>query len=93
MKTRREFIKNVGTGIFSAAVFSGGGVYTEEKFRNKDKKNIRVGISGRAHTIPLAKMFNVEKRYPGIKVLYVWSESEEFVKRAAKEGAIPAQLH
>lgn len=89
MKSRREFIKDIGKGLVAASVLSETGIYAQENFKNKGKQTIRVGIAGRAHTIPLAKMFNVEKKYPGVEVLYVWSESDEFVKRAAKEGAIP----
>jgi predicted dehydrogenase len=34
-------------------------------------------------------MFNVEKKFPGAEVRYVWGETEEFAKVAMEKGSIP----
>jgi predicted dehydrogenase len=56
-----------------------------------DNKPVRIGIIGaeNSHTIVYGKMFNINKEFPGVEVLYVWGETEEFAKNAAAKGGIP----
>ncbi|NQT26082.1 Gfo/Idh/MocA family oxidoreductase [candidate division KSB1 bacterium] len=92
MKTRRAFIKDAGTAALYTAMASAGlsNAKLPEQDRT-DKKNIRIGIIGaeNSHTAGLGRLFNVEKKYPGIEVLYVWGETDEFAKNSAEKGAIP----
>jgi predicted dehydrogenase len=55
------------------------------------KQEINIGIIGaeNSHTAAYGKMFNIDKLFPGIKVLYVWGETDEFAKIAAEKGGIP----
>ncbi|MCK4966703.1 Gfo/Idh/MocA family oxidoreductase, partial [bacterium] len=87
MKSRREFLKDVGKGVLSAAAVSTVGTYTKAE----PKDNIRIGIIGaeNSHTIGYGRLFNIKKKYPGIEVLYVWGETDEFAKTAAEKGSIP----
>ena len=52
---------------------------------------MRIGIIGaeNSHTIGFGKMFNTDKKFPGIEVKYVWGETEEFAKKAMEKGNIP----
>lgn len=87
MNTRRDFLKNAGAGAVAAMVIaSGKSVYSQVA----DKK-IRIGIIGaeNSHTILYGRTFNIEKKFPGVEVLYVWGETDEFAKVAAQKGAIP----
>ncbi len=34
-------------------------------------------------------MFNIDKKFPGVEVLYVWGETEEFAGNAVQNGGIP----
>lgn len=54
-------------------------------------KPIRIGIIGaeNSHTIGFGQMFNVEKKFPGVEVKYIWGETDEFASKAASEGNIP----
>ena len=57
----------------------------------QDLKPIRIGIIGaeNSHTAGFGKLFNVEKKFPGVEVKYVWGESEEFARIAMEKGSIP----
>jgi predicted dehydrogenase len=50
-----------------------------------------VGIIGaeNSHTVNFGKMFNVDKKFPGVEVVAVWGETDEFAQRAAERGSIP----
>lgn len=50
-----------------------------------------IGIIGaeNSHTAAIAKTINVDKKVKGFSVDYVWGETEEFAKDAAKKGNIP----
>jgi predicted dehydrogenase len=85
MKPRREFIKDVGKGIaVTSIVASGASSFAGEK-------KIRVGIIGaeNSHARGFGKMFNKDKKFPGVELLYVWGETDEFAKDAQKRGYIP----
>ncbi len=94
MNSRRSFIKTAGKGAaFSAIAFSSPSIlkaqFSKKSFQNG--KNIRIGIIGaeNSHTAGYGKMFNVEKKFPGVEVKYVWGETDEFAKVAAEKGSIP----
>jgi len=57
-------------------------------------KPMTIGIIGaeNSHTAGFGKLFNIEKAFPGIEVKYVWGETEEFAKKAMKDGAIPKMV-
>jgi len=92
MESRRSFISKVSKGAalsaisFSPAVASG--LFSEEL---RDKKDIRIGIIGaeNSHTVGYGKLFNIDKKVPGLEVLYVWGETEEFARNAMAQGGIP----
>jgi hypothetical protein len=52
------------------------------------QKNIRIGIIGaeNSHTIGFGKMFNTDKKFPGMEVKYVWGETDEFARNAMEKG-------
>jgi predicted dehydrogenase len=94
MKTRRSFITTVGKGAaLSALAFPSGNAMASRLLNEPDRdlKNIRIGIIGaeNSHTIGFGKMFNVEKKFPGVEVKYVWGETDAFARNAAAEGNIP----
>jgi len=57
----------------------------------QDDKPVRIGIIGaeNSHTRSFGKLFNLDKKFPGVEVLYVWGETEEFARDAMKRGGIP----
>ena len=94
MKTRRSFIKTVGTGAaLSSVALSSTTVFASQVLSDSDnkQKRIRIGIIGaeNSHTIGYGKMFNTDKKFPGVEVKYVWGETDEFAKNAAEKGNIP----
>ncbi|MBN2312105.1 MAG: hypothetical protein JXR94_24215 [Candidatus Hydrogenedentes bacterium] len=52
---------------------------------------MKIGIIGseNSHTIAIARIINVEKKIKGCTVDYVWGETDEFARKAAKDGQIP----
>lgn len=90
MKTRRSFIKTVGAGAalttvgFSSLASVLGGA--DEKL-----KTIRIGIIGaeNSHTAGFGKMFNIDKKFPGVEVTHLWGETDEFARKASEAGKIP----
>jgi hypothetical protein len=52
---------------------------------------MKIGIIGAesSHTAAIAKIINVEKQVKGFTVDYVWGETDELARKAAKEGSIP----
>ena len=90
-KSRRSFIKTLGTGAaLSTVAFSSSSVFASQLI-NESKKRIRIGIIGaeNSHTAGFGKMFNTDKKFPGVEVKYVWGETNEFAKIAATKGNIP----
>lgn len=88
MESRRNFIKTTGKGIVLTAAAPG---IVSGVFANPVEKPIRIGIIGaeNSHTVGYGKMFNTDKKFPGVEVLYVWGETEEFAKNAMEKGNIP----
>ncbi len=92
MKTRRKFIKTAGKGVILAT--AAPGIITQQAFATPPQKSIRIGIIGaeNSHTIGFGKMFNTDKKFPGMEVKYVWGETDEFAKNAMEKGNIPNQV-
>jgi predicted dehydrogenase len=90
MTTRREFLKELRTGVFSSFLLTSSGVMARKSYLPESKK-IRIGIIGaeNSHTRGFGKMFNQDKKFPGCEVLYVWGETEAFAKDAQERGYIP----
>ena len=94
MKSRRSFLKTISKG----AAFSTIALYSNTAFSSQglsqadnEQKRIRIGIIGaeNSHTISFGKMFNIENKFPGVELKYVWGETDEFASNAAKKGNIP----
>lgn len=95
MKTRRSFIKTVGSGVaFSTIALNSSSLLGSQLLTvpGLKAKTIRIGIIGaeNSHTIGYGKMFNVDKKFPGVEVKYVWGETDAFAANAAKKGHIPS---
>ncbi len=52
---------------------------------------MRIGIVGAesSHTSIIARLLNTDQAVPGATVSHVWGESDEFARKAAREGEIP----
>ena len=52
---------------------------------------MKIGIIGAEnnHTVAISKAINIDKKVKGFSVDYVWGETENFAKIAAKAGRIP----
>jgi predicted dehydrogenase len=89
MNTRRRFIKTIGSGVAISAIAPS--VVASSFSANK---NIRIGIIGaeNSHSYGYGKLFNIEKKFPGVEVKYIWGETDEFAKRSMKLGNIPNQV-
>jgi len=88
MNSRRNFIKTTGTGLTAAAIAPGVFASLAEQ------KKITIGIIGaeNSHTAGFGRLFNTDKKFPGVEVKYVWGETDEFAKRAMERGNIPNQV-
>ena len=94
MDSRRKFIKKVGKGaaLSTLAMSTSTGLMAELISENKPKlKKMKIGIIGaeNSHTRGFGKMFNIDKKFPGMEVKYVWGETEAFAKDAMERGGIP----
>lgn len=89
MNSRRNFIKTVGTGISVSAVAPG---ILANSFSKEE--TLKIGIIGaeNSHTAAFGKMFNIDKKFPGAVVKYVWGETDAFAKNAMEKGGIPNQV-
>lgn len=94
METRRSFLKKAGKGTaFTSVALSSTAAIASPFFPGvaRNQKPIRIGIIGaeNSHTIGYGRLFNVDKKFPGVEVVYVWGETEEFARNAMKKGSIP----
>jgi predicted dehydrogenase len=93
MKTRRTFIKTIGAGVALSALAGKSALAAARKSKEETQelKPIRIGIIGaeNSHTVTFGKMFNIDKKFPGVEVKYVWGETDEFARKAAEDGKIP----
>lgn len=62
--------------------------------RQQKPEQVRIGIIGaeNSHTVGFGKMFNVDKKFPGVEVKYVWGETEELARTAMEKGSIPEMV-
>jgi predicted dehydrogenase len=94
MDSRRSFVKKLGKGAvlssFALSSFSDYSPRLSVKGAN-NQKLMRIGIIGaeNSHSIEYGKIFNIEKKFPGFEVRYIWGETEEFARNTMKEGNIP----
>ncbi len=91
MTSRRKFLKTAGKGIMITAAIPG---LTVNTFAGIADKQIRIGIIGaeNSHTAGFGKLFNIDKKFPGAEVKYVWGETEAFAESAMDKGNIPNQV-
>lgn len=92
MTERRTFIKTAGAAAFSAfatptLIHAAGSVLSGSSI----EKPLRIGIIGaeNSHTIGFGKLFNIDKKFPGVELKYVWGETDEFARNASEKGQIP----
>ncbi|MCG6186732.1 Gfo/Idh/MocA family oxidoreductase [Maribellus maritimus] len=91
--SRRKFIKTTGKGV-AIASFATPGFITKAVFAKPQEQKLVIGIIGaeNSHTAGFGKLFNIDKKFPGAEVKYVWGETDEFAKAAMKKGNIPEQV-
>lgn len=89
MESRRKFIKTAGAGI--TASFVAPNILASSV---SSEKPIRIGIIGaeNSHTAGFGRLFNIDKKFPGVEVKYVWGETDAFAKSAMEKGKIPNQV-
>jgi len=94
MESRRSFLKKTGkSAIFTGMVLASPSAYPFSRVskRNNIAEELTIGIIGaeNSHTIGYGRMFNTDKKFPGMSVKYVWGETEDFARNAAAKGNIP----
>ena len=94
MSKRRQFIRDCGFGAFSALALATTARSQAVALTGPDfgtGKKVRVGIIGaeNSHSIGFGRMFNVQKKFPGVEVVAIWGETDEFAKNSAEKGSIP----
>jgi predicted dehydrogenase len=93
MESRRTFVKKMSGGAALSALAVSPSVSSKLLGFSQppDNKPLRIGIIGaeNSHTVEYGKLFNINKKFPGVEVLYVWGETDEFAKNAATQGGIP----
>ena len=94
MESRRSFIKKTGkSALFTGMVLNTSSAYpfSTAPERKNPGSNMRIGIIGaeNSHTIGYGKLFNIDHKFPGFEVKYVWGETKEFAKNAMEKGSIP----
>lgn len=94
MSNRRSFLEKFGKGaaLSTLALTMPSTLFSHMNFGKIPKmKNKIIGIIGaeNSHTRGFGKMFNLDKKFPGWEVKYVWGEKEEFALQAKTEAGIP----
>ncbi len=89
MNNRRKFIKTVGAGVAVSAIAP---TVLANSF--SEEKKLVIGIIGaeNSHSRGYGRVFNIEKKFPGVELKYIWGETDAFAKRSMKEGKIPIQV-
>lgn len=94
MDSRRRFIKKVGRGAALSTLAMSAPIGLSAQLISTEEaklKKMKIGIIGaeNSHTRGFGKMFNIDKKFPGMEVRYVWGETEAFAKDAMERGGIP----
>jgi predicted dehydrogenase len=96
MNTRRKFIQTVGAGVTASALsLSPLGSFARNISQNdSNTSKIRIGIVGaeNSHAEIISKMMNVDKKFPGVEVVAIWGEKEEFARSTMEKGNIPLMV-
>jgi predicted dehydrogenase len=94
MESRRSFIGKITKSAALSSIALTPLASGLAEARSNRQKLIRIGIIGaeNSHTAGYGRLFNVEKKFPGVEVRYVWGETEEFARNAMKEGNIPEMV-
>jgi predicted dehydrogenase len=94
MESRRSFLGKLVKSTAVSAVALGPSAFSGLFASAQNEKPVRIGIIGaeNSHTIEFGKVFNVEKKFPEVEVLYVWGETEEFARNAMEKGGIPEMV-
>lgn len=93
MLTRRSFVKTTGQGLALSALPMG--LVADRGWTSRiaglSEESLTIGIIGaeNSHTAGYGKLFNVDKKFPGVKVEYVWGETADFAQKASDDGRIP----
>jgi len=90
--SRRSFVEKVGkTGALSMMPLLIPHEFSFQPTTSSKDGIVRIGIIGaeNSHTRGFGKIFNIDKKFPGVEVKYVWGETEAFAKDAMKRGGIP----
>lgn len=93
MNTRRSFIKTLGAGVALSTIALSSPIVASVVFTDPENKlkPVRIGIIGaeNSHTAGFGKMFNIDRKFPGVEVTHLWGETDELAKKAAAAGKIP----
>ena len=93
MTGRREFFEKIGITALSGAmiVATAKNAAAQGSFDSGNGKKVRVGIIGaeNSHSIGFGRIFNIDKKFPGVEATMIWGETEEFAKRSSEKGSIP----
>ncbi len=92
METRRLFIEKLSkVSAISMLPFAMEKSFAAPIRGQNELKKIRIGIIGaeNSHTAGFGKLFNIDKKFPGVEVSYVWGEKEAYAKDAMEKGGIP----
>lgn len=93
MTTRRSFIKKAGAGaaLTTMSFAPASLLASSPNIQQTNQKPLRIGIIGaeNSHTLGYARMFNIDKKFPGVSVTHVWGETDQYAKTASEKGQIP----
>lgn len=99
LNSRRSFLKKITGGIaLSTFSFSSASTGSSEPDPGTNdngmagQKALRLGIIGgsvSAHTFDYGKLFNIDKKFPGVELLYAWGDTVEFSRDAREKAMIP----
>jgi predicted dehydrogenase len=98
LNSRRTFIIKMTGGIAlssfaisSSSVFSSISNLKTAERRSDYQNPVRIGIIGgsvSAHTYDYGKLFNIDKKFPGVELLYAWADTEEFARNVREKAMI-----